>query len=281
MPDSPQVKPKPDDECESVLWLANLLRSALDEGRLKGKWVSFHDIEKRYHRHLVIRLDEAFDWVNKYIIPKGSPLRGISPLTIPDDEGRASHISLAGVIKEVRNTLSNREKMHLGRIQRVQRTIAALRHYAAEELGIRATGAPDLQKPELLDDHRGGTLRPDAADAPADDPKNTPPAVQEGEAAAGVDKGAQTKHSADFASVRWYGTEYQFTKQQAAAISEWWHAWENGTPDLFDETVLTEISARGRKPSLHNIFKGHPAWGNMIVTGKSKGTHRLQEPSKR
>ena len=83
------------------------------------------------------------------------------------------------------------------------------------------------------------------------------------------------RHSKDFSFVHWNGTDHSFTKTQADAVSEWWQAIVNGTPDLRDETVLAEIGAKGRNPNLRDIFKDHPAWGTMIVRGIRKGTHRL------
>jgi hypothetical protein len=58
------------------------------------------------------------------------------------------------------------------------------------------------------------------------------------EAPAGVAPGSvtppaeQCRHSQDFRSVIWYGTEYTFTGYQAAVVSQVWQAWQNGTPDL-------------------------------------------------
>lgn len=89
------------------------------------------------------------------------------------------------------------------------------------------------------------------------------------------------RHSQDFSSVHWFGTDYTFTAMQADAVSEWWAAWKHGTPDVRDTTILTEVGAKSKKKaSLHNILSGHPAWGTMIIAGATKGTHRLQQPEK-
>ncbi len=91
-------------------------------------------------------------------------------------------------------------------------------------------------------------------------------------------------HSKDFRSVNWYGETYSFTKTQAIVVSDLWEAWKNGTPDIGDDTLLTEA---GSDQGLRELFRTdpgrdsprHPAWGGMIVEGQSKGTHRLAAPS--
>lgn len=92
------------------------------------------------------------------------------------------------------------------------------------------------------------------------------------------------RHSADFRSVHWHGTDYSFTALQAACVKELWGAMENGTPEVGMGTIL-EItdSATSR---LVDIFRGsdpnkrHPAWGTLIVDGTTKGTKRLACPPK-
>ena len=59
-----------------------------------------------------------------------------------------------------------------------------------------------------------------------------------------------------------------------------WEAWENGTPDVGQETLTGLIDSEAR---LRDVFrKGkrlHPAWNRMIVTTK-KGAYRLQKPER-
>lgn len=81
------------------------------------------------------------------------------------------------------------------------------------------------------------------------------------------------KHSLDFRTVNWFGTEYQFTAIQAACVKVLWEAWENGTPAIGDQTVLTIVDSTSERLPL--VFRDHPAWGKMIVDGLTKGTHRL------
>jgi hypothetical protein len=83
------------------------------------------------------------------------------------------------------------------------------------------------------------------------------------------------RHGPDFASVRWQGKPYQFSTLQSAAVRILWEAWENGTPDVRQETILTEIGSDANK--LSDVFRDNPAWGSMIVPGGFRGTFRLAE----
>jgi hypothetical protein len=86
------------------------------------------------------------------------------------------------------------------------------------------------------------------------------------------------KHSVDFRSVFWFGDEYSFTGNQAAAVKILWENWKNGTPDVSGEYIATEISSDSKRA--RDIFKEHPALGSMICQGQTKGTYRLTEPKK-
>jgi hypothetical protein len=90
------------------------------------------------------------------------------------------------------------------------------------------------------------------------------------------------RHSEDFCSVVWFGTEYRFTKTQAACIRVLWEAWENKTPTLSEETILAKAGSQGSR--LRDVFKSkkdgpHMAWGTMIVEA-GKGRFQLQEPDR-
>lgn len=87
-------------------------------------------------------------------------------------------------------------------------------------------------------------------------------------------------HSTDFRSVNWFGAEYSFTVSQAKVVALLWDAWTNNTPDIGDETLLQAIDHEYPPASLRNLFRAHSAWGTMIVSGGSKGSHRLAEARK-
>ncbi len=84
-------------------------------------------------------------------------------------------------------------------------------------------------------------------------------------------------HGPDFRSVRWYGTEYSFTGNQAKIVSVLWAAWKQGTPDVGDEHLMVHADAKTSR--IVDIFRDCDAWGRMIVQGARKGTRRLQTPS--
>jgi hypothetical protein len=91
----------------------------------------------------------------------------------------------------------------------------------------------------------------------------------------------EARHSDDFRSVHWYGTDYTFTATQAACIKVLWRNWKNGTPDVGEDSILTdeEVDAEARR--LIDVFRDrkaetryHPCWNTMIVS-RQKGAYRL------
>lgn len=89
-------------------------------------------------------------------------------------------------------------------------------------------------------------------------------------AASGVNE--QPTHSADFRSVSWRGTTYTFTAQQAACVKILWDHSQTQTPDVSDAHLLEETETNS---GLRHLFRNHPAWRTMIVSGATRGTHRL------
>lgn len=78
-------------------------------------------------------------------------------------------------------------------------------------------------------------------------------------------------HGPDFRSVVWDGEVYGFSPGQAAVVEKLWQAMEGGYWDLAKETLIDS------EADLGDLFRKHPAWGTMIVPGKSKGTYRLSQ----
>jgi hypothetical protein len=85
---------------------------------------------------------------------------------------------------------------------------------------------------------------------------------------------ARTAHSLDYRSVWWFGRSLHFTKTQAAVVALLWQAWEAGTPDVGGETLLEAVGSDSKR--LAEVFKGHPAWGSMIVQGGTQGAYCLR-----
>lgn len=84
------------------------------------------------------------------------------------------------------------------------------------------------------------------------------------------------RHSPDFASVLWFGEQFTFTPNQAACVKVLWEAWENKTPILGAAAILEAADASQRRLDL--VFRGHQAWGTMIVS-PSKGRYCLKPPT--
>jgi hypothetical protein len=103
--------------------------------------------------------------------------------------------------------------------------------------------------------------------APANGSWASDPAVAESRRAA---------HSFDFHSVNWFGDLYEFSSTQAACVAVLWQAWENRTPFLSGHTVVERAGISAKRLDL--VFRGHPAWGAIIVPGRCRGNYRLAEP---
>jgi hypothetical protein len=84
--------------------------------------------------------------------------------------------------------------------------------------------------------------------------------------------------STDGRSVKWtdHPDPFEFTPMQAKCFEFMFTNWKSGTPVLAQETILENAGASVTR--LSEIFtKGkHPAWGTLIVPGKTKGTFRLK-----
>ena len=82
----------------------------------------------------------------------------------------------------------------------------------------------------------------------------------------------------DFRSVRCGGTSYHFTANQAPVVKLLYEHWLRGTPDVGDETLLNAVDPEAPPKRIGGLFRNCPAWGTIIVRGKTKGTHRLVDP---
>ncbi len=85
-----------------------------------------------------------------------------------------------------------------------------------------------------------------------------------------------SRHSADFRSVLWHGTNFSFTKMQAGIVKVLWEARDGGTPDVGAETLLEAVDAKASR--LVDVFRDNSAWGTFIVDGSTKGAKRIADP---
>jgi hypothetical protein len=86
---------------------------------------------------------------------------------------------------------------------------------------------------------------------------------------------ALPRHSIDFHSARWREDRFTFTDAQAVCLQLLWEAWEQGTPELADRTLLNACQSDAGQ--LRDVFRDHGAWNTWIVPGP-KGMHRLAFP---
>ncbi len=82
------------------------------------------------------------------------------------------------------------------------------------------------------------------------------------------------RYSPDFRSAAFNHLSYSFTPMQAKVIEYLWHAHHNATPEVSQELIL-EDAVYTTQTRLRDVFKNHPAWNVLVVSGRTKGTFRL------
>lgn len=80
-------------------------------------------------------------------------------------------------------------------------------------------------------------------------------------------------HSPDYRSIVWDGIAYTLTTIQAAAVEALWEAYTRGAPEVSQEWLLESIGSDAKR--LRDLFRRHPAWRQVIVQGRRRGTYRL------
>lgn len=81
------------------------------------------------------------------------------------------------------------------------------------------------------------------------------------------------RHGPGFGCVLWDGTLYTLTPSQGAVVRVLWRAARRGVPDVRQEYLLGAAGSDGRR--LAHVFRDHPAWGALIISGPARGTFRL------
>lgn len=84
------------------------------------------------------------------------------------------------------------------------------------------------------------------------------------------------RHSPDFRSIRWFGTTYTFTESQAEVVRLLWEAYHDQAPDVGDKALLRAAGTEAVR--LADVFRECSAWGELIIEGSTRGTHRLADP---
>lgn len=84
-------------------------------------------------------------------------------------------------------------------------------------------------------------------------------------------------HAPDFATVVWDGELYTFTPRQRSVVAALWRAREDAYHFLTQEELLEAAESEGKR--LRDLFRWHPSWGRLIVSGVPYGgrlgTYRL------
>ena len=80
-------------------------------------------------------------------------------------------------------------------------------------------------------------------------------------------------HSPDYRSVNLRGRQYFLRPLRAQVVEILHENYLQGTPDVGQHTLLELVESKAKR--LRRVFRKSNAWGELIVTGKTKGTFRL------
>jgi hypothetical protein len=106
-----------------------------------------------------------------------------------------------------------------------------------------------------------------------DEPRARPPSAR----ADGWASGDQAKQFGDCRAVYWPGLgRFKFSPKQAAVVRALWEARQGGVPEVGQADLLRTADSDCAR--LVDLFKGHPAWGSLIVRGEVAGHYRLHDP---
>lgn len=76
-----------------------------------------------------------------------------------------------------------------------------------------------------------------------------------------------------YRSAKWRGQEFQFTVMQAGVVKLLAEASARGTPDVPGQQLLEDVDSC--QMELKRLFRKHPAWNTLIVSGAKRGLRRL------
>jgi len=86
-------------------------------------------------------------------------------------------------------------------------------------------------------------------------------------------KPQEFRHSPDYRRVTWQDTEFRFTPMQSHVVRLLHEEFENGRDEVGNVFLIEGAGSYAK--SLKDMFKRTTAWGNLIIPGERKGTHRL------
>jgi hypothetical protein len=82
-------------------------------------------------------------------------------------------------------------------------------------------------------------------------------------------------YSNNFQSISFNKEPYTLNKRQAIIVKTLYEAYQNNTPEVSTQTLSDLLEPNDKANSIPDIFKNHPAWNILIVSGKQKGSYRL------
>jgi hypothetical protein len=87
--------------------------------------------------------------------------------------------------------------------------------------------------------------------------------------------GPEPKRTDNFSAVYWpgRGTFHFYGEKQQAVVAALWAARSDGTLEVSQNVLLRAADSDGAR--LHDLFRGHPAWGKLILRGHSPGSYTL------
>jgi hypothetical protein len=87
--------------------------------------------------------------------------------------------------------------------------------------------------------------------------------------------GPEPKHTENFSAMYepGLGTYHFHGEKQQAVAAALWAARANGTLEVSQAVLLRAADSDGAR--LHDLFRGHPAWGKLILRGRSPGSYTL------
>lgn len=83
-------------------------------------------------------------------------------------------------------------------------------------------------------------------------------------------------HSSDFRSVKYNDQTYTLSRNQAYVVEILFDAYQRGFPDVGKDFILQKIESTNTR--LRDLFRSSGLWNTLIVSGKKRGTHRLNLP---
>jgi hypothetical protein len=78
--------------------------------------------------------------------------------------------------------------------------------------------------------------------------------------------------SPDFAAVSWQGRLFCFSRKQRVVVGQLFQAREKGYHFVSQDHLLKAADSDCHR--LRDLFRGHPAWGDLIVS-EGRGLYRL------